>query len=153
MLREPSPAAPGAAARNPLEGEVSGDEQDIDATMARQAAAVPAGPPAVSPAQGGRGSVVYQAIPEAAPAQHVAAQSMEQAGLPTADEVAARGGIPELHLDLHVYSNRAEDRFIFVNSRKYREGDTLQEGPVVEQITQGGAVLNHRGNRFVLSRD
>lgn len=153
MLREPPPAAPGTAARNPLEGEVSGDGQDIDATMARQAAAVPAGPPAVSQAQGGRGTVVYQAIPEAAPAARSAAESVEQAGLPTADEVTARGGVAELHLDLHVYSTRAEDRFIFVNSRKYREGDTLQEGPVVEQITQGGAVLNYRGSRFVLSRD
>jgi len=152
-LQEPPPAAPGVVSRNPLESEVSAGAQDIDAGMARQAASVPAGPPAVSPAPAGRGSVTYQPLPESAAVAQAAAASVEQAGLPTADEVTARGGVPELHLDLHVYSTRAQERFIFVNSRKYREGETLQEGPVVEQITQGGAVLNYRGSRFVLSRD
>jgi general secretion pathway protein B len=153
MLQEPPPAAPDPVSRNPLESEVSAGAQDIDAGMARQAASVPAGPPAVSPAQAGRGSVAYQPLPDSAVAAQSAAASVEQAGLPTADEVTARGGVPELHLDLHVYSTRAQERFIFVNSRKYREGETLQEGPVVEQITPGGAVLNYRGSRFVLSRD
>jgi general secretion pathway protein B len=153
MLQEPPPTAPDPVSRNPLESEVSAGAQDIDAGMARQAASVPAGPPAVSAAPAGRGSVAYQPLPDTAAAAQAAAASVEQAGLPTADEVTARGGVPELHLDLHVYSTRAQERFIFVNSRKYREGETLQEGPVVEQITQGGAVLNYRGSRFVLSRD
>ena len=73
--------------------------------------------------------------------------------LPTADELSAGGGVPQLHLDLHVFSTKPQERFIFVNSHKYREGDTLQEGPVVEQITQSGAVLNYRGSRFLLTRD
>ena len=73
--------------------------------------------------------------------------------LPTADEVTARGGLPELHLDLHVYASSPQQRFIFVNSRKYREGDALQEGPVVEQITTTGAVLSYRGARFRLTND
>ena len=42
---------------------------------------------------------------------------------------------------------------MFVNSRKYREGDALQEGPVVEQITPDGAVLSFRGSRFRLAHD
>ena len=46
-----------------------------------------------------------------------------------------------------------QQRFVFVNSRKYREGDTLQEGPVVEQITPDGAVLEFRGRQFQLSND
>ena len=48
---------------------------------------------------------------------------------------------------------RSQQRFIFVNSRKYKEGDTLQEGPVIEEITPDGAVLNFRGSRFKLTRD
>ncbi len=70
----------------------------------------------------------------------------------TADEMVARG-VPELHLDLHVYSNAPAQRFVFVNSRKYREGDTLAEGPVIEKITQDGAVLSFRGSRFRLAND
>jgi general secretion pathway protein B len=67
--------------------------------------------------------------------------------------LTARGSLPALHLDLHVYATQAQQRFIFVNSRKYREGETLAEGPVVEQITADGAVLNFRGSRFKLAND
>jgi general secretion pathway protein B len=84
------------------------------------------------------------AAPTAAPAS---------SGLPGADEIAARGTIPVLHLDLHVYATQPQQRFIFVNSHRYREGDTLTEGPVVEQITPDGAVLSFRGSRFRLSND
>jgi len=167
---QPSPAAP--PGRNPLEAEVSGGPPDIDAGMAARAASVPAGPPAVTraPADGtAGGSVRYAPIPESTVASAIAAESRStarsgaarpspapqpaQPALPTADEMAASGGLPPLHLDLHVYSNRAQERFIFVNSHKYREGDTMQEGPTVEQITQAGAVLNYRGSRFLLTRN
>ena len=44
------------------------------------------------------------------------------------------------------------ERFVFVNMRKYHEGDTLSEGPTIERITPDGTVLNHQGQRFVLPR-
>jgi general secretion pathway protein B len=167
------PSAPPARTpgRNPLESEISGGHPDIDASMAASAASVPAGPPAVTrtPAYGGPGSgtVHYEPIPEAAAARAIAAEMQQsppqthaqtqaqaaQQALPTADEMTASAGMPRLHLDLHVYSTRPQERFIFVNSHKYGEGATLQEGPTVEQITQHGAVLNYRGNRFLLTRD
>ena len=152
-LQEPPPAAPGVVSRNPLESEVSAGAQDIDAGMARQAASVPAGPPAVSPAPAGRGSVTYQPLPESAAVAQAAAASVEQAGLPTADEVTASGAVPALNLDLHVYSTKPAERLVFINSRKYREGDTLQEGPVVRQITPDGAILEFRGSQFLLTHN
>ena len=63
------------------------------------------------------------------------------------------GGVPELRLELHVFSNVPAERFAFINSRKYREGDTLQEGPRVDEITRDGVVLDFRGRRFLLPRD
>jgi general secretion pathway protein B len=155
------PAGPGG--RNPLADEV-GDGSDALQTSAQSAAAaVPAGPPAVvnnGTARRG-GSVVYAPVPEAAdlpylppPAQPAVQQTRPPAtAMPNADEVTARGGVAALHLDLHVYATQPQQRFIFVNSRKYREGDTLAEGPVVEQITPDGAVLNFQGSRFKLSND
>jgi general secretion pathway protein B len=65
----------------------------------------------------------------------------------------APGGTPELRLELHVYSDRPEQRFVFINSRKYREGEVLQEGPSVEQIRADGVVLSQHGRRFLLPRD
>lgn len=154
------PVEPG---RNPLAEEVG---PGLDPTLQAGAESVPPGPPAVT-ASGRtnatrRGSVVYAPVPEATdvpdvspPAQDGAATSREPAppaeSMPTADDLTARGGLPPLHLDLHVYAASAQQRFIFVNSRRYREGDTLQEGPVVEKITPDGAVLSYNGSRFKLT--
>lgn len=82
-------------------------------------------------------------------------QSTNTALLPTANELRLRGEIelPQLHVDLHVFGDQPQDRFVFINTNKYREGDRMSEGPVVEQITHDGVVLDYRGRRFLLSRD
>jgi general secretion pathway protein B len=71
---------------------------------------------------------------------------------PTLQEVRVRGSInlADLHLDIHVYSPKPEDRFVFINMSKLREGSTLSEGPVVERITPDGVVLRHDGQVFLL---
>lgn len=74
---------------------------------------------------------------------------------PTIFAVRAKGAIsiPDLHLDIHVYSDVPEDRFVFINMSKHREGSQLEEGPIVDKITPDGVVLGHRGIRFLLPRD
>lgn len=74
---------------------------------------------------------------------------------PTFQEVRASGSsnLPELHLDIHVYSSEPEDRFVFINMVKLREGSELTEGPQVSEITAEGVVLEHRGQSFLLPRD
>ena len=74
---------------------------------------------------------------------------------PTLQEVRARGALnlPELHLDIHVYSNEPEDRFVFINMSKLREGSQLDEGPVVAEITPDGVILGHQGQFFILPRE
>ena len=157
-----SAGPPGEGSRNSLEDEMSEGPPMLDPQMAADAAAPPAGPPAVTRAPSGRGSVVYEQLPASAAvgaqqydAQPQARTASQSAGpkLPTADEVTAAGGVPALNLDLHVYSTKPTERMVFVNSRKYREGDTLQEGPVVQTITPDGAILEFRGSRFLLSKD
>ena len=74
---------------------------------------------------------------------------------PTLQEVRARGAINlvDLHLDIHVFSPNPNDRFVFINMSKLREGSTLSEGPVVEKITPDGVVLRHEGQVFLLQRE
>jgi len=74
---------------------------------------------------------------------------------PTFQEVRASGSsnLPELHLDIHVYSSEPEDRFVFINMVKLREGSELKEGPQVSEITPQGVVLEHQGQLFLLPRD
>lgn len=66
---------------------------------------------------------------------------------------ASGSALPELHLELHVYSPAAAERFVFINSSKYVEGQTLAEGPRLSAITQQGAVLIHQGQRLLLPRE
>lgn len=74
---------------------------------------------------------------------------------PTIHEVRAKGllEIPDLHLDIHVYNAAPEDRFVFINMTKLREGSQLAEGPVVAEIAPEGVVLKHHGQLFLLPRD
>lgn len=74
--------------------------------------------------------------------------------LATFDELRARGDLmlPELHLDLHVYGERAADRFVVVNMSRYKEGAALAEGPQVKTILPNGVVLEHQGTEFFLPR-
>lgn len=73
--------------------------------------------------------------------------------LPTLNSLAASGtSLPQLHLDIHVYSDKPPERFVFVNMKKYVEGQVLSEGPSVERITPDGVILNSQGLRFLLPR-
>ena len=80
---------------------------------------------------------------------------MNSIALPTIHEVLANGTItlPELHVDIHVYSEIAKDRFVFINMNKHKEGTQLAEGPLVKEITPQGVVLNQNGTLFLLPRD
>jgi general secretion pathway protein B len=73
-------------------------------------------------------------------------------GIPSVDQLSpqATAGLPPLNLDLHVYTTDSASRFVMIGGHRYREGDALDSGPLVEQITPDGVVLNYRGNRFLL---
>ncbi len=102
-------------------------------------------------------AVIDIATQEAEPAPPVPRFSSPQVSEshPTFNDLRARGvlQIPDLHLDIHVYSSEPEDRFVFVNMSKYKEQATLDEGPVVTEITPDGVVLEYRGTSFLLPRE
>lgn len=102
-----------------------------------------------------------ETVTEAGPAVEGRATSVTKtpqkiaASYATFNELRANGTIvlPDLHLDIHVYSDKPEERFVFVNMSKYREQATLAEGPLVREITPDGVVLEHLGNGFLLPRE
>jgi len=73
----------------------------------------------------------------------------------TFNDLRAQGllQLPDMHLDIHVYSSDPKDRFVFVNMSKYKERATLDEGPVVMEITPDGVILEFRGTGFLLPRE
>ncbi len=74
---------------------------------------------------------------------------------PTIQEVRASGlsDLPDLHLDIHVYSTEPQDRFVFINMAKLREGSQLDQGPVVVEITADGVILEYQRQSFLLPRE
>ena len=74
--------------------------------------------------------------------------------LPSIAMLAAEGvAVPPLRLELHAFSAQPKDRFVFINGRKYKEGDRLAEGPMLVEIASTGAVLTHAGRRFILVQE
>ncbi|HUQ11560.1 MAG TPA: general secretion pathway protein GspB [Steroidobacteraceae bacterium] len=120
----PSPAPP--LAEDPmLSGSETSVPPDYDSRDYR---------PAITPEQAGAAAAVRRA-----------------GGVPSRDEMLARGTrIPDLRMDLHVYDADPAKRFVFINMRKLREGESLPEGVRVDEITQSGARLSYQGNQFAL---
>jgi general secretion pathway protein B len=119
---EPSASEP-AAARAPGDAGESGNPDDLA--------------PAVEPPR--RASSAEDQVVRAT-----------DSGLPTYQEAAQGAGIPDLHLDLTVYSPQPDQSFVFLNMMKLHEGDSLPTGVRVEHITRDGVILSYHGTKFVL---
>lgn len=95
---------------------------------------------------------------EATPATSVPPTSAAASGgerIPTIEELRLSGSLqlPELHIDIHVFSENPAERFVFINMAKHREQSRLEEGPVVREITADGVILQYQGRSFLLSRE
>ncbi len=61
-----------------------------------------------------------------------------------------RQAIEEMRISIHLYSETPEDRMIFINGRKYLEGDYINDLFLIESITPDGAVLRYEDERETL---
>jgi general secretion pathway protein B len=88
--------------------------------------------------------------PVAQPAVAPAPAPLPDAGAGRAAQPAPSQTLARLTLDVLVYSEVPAERLVFINGRKYVEGQTLDGETVVEQITSDGAILQYQGKRIVL---
>jgi general secretion pathway protein B len=56
--------------------------------------------------------------------------------------------LPKLAILFHLYSGNPRDRLVGINDRMLREGDAVEPGLVLEQITPDGMILTYKGYRF-----
>jgi general secretion pathway protein B len=91
--------------------------------------------------------------PAITPEQAGAIAAARRSGaLPSREDILAEGTqLPDLRLDLHVYDANPANRFVFINMRKLREGESLPDGVRVEQITPTGVELHYRGKNFSIA--
>ena len=93
--------------------------------------------------------------PSAAVATTVAPpQPSRTAAIPTIDQLRLNGSLqlPELRLDIHVFSDNPAERFVFINMVKHRKQSRIAAGPVVKEITPDGVILEYQGRAFLLPR-
>ncbi len=62
---------------------------------------------------------------------------------------AYRAEFPVLTVDVHVYNSDVQRRFVIVNGKRYREGDSIAEGPRIAQIVSDGIVFDWRGEKVL----
>lgn len=96
-----------------------------------------------------RNSAGAQSVQAQRDAQFEANDTPSLAELPA----SVSGQLPPLRLDFHMYSQEPSRRFVQINGRQMREGDSLPEGVRLERITTTGVVMSFRGTRFDLERD
>jgi general secretion pathway protein B len=141
---------------------------------ARDAATTVAAPPAAAPATSpsfadqvaeavqqrpAASPVVVAAEPPASTANTASTRAPQAVAattnVPTIDELRLKGTLtlPELHLDIHVYSDDPASRFVFINMSKQHEGSRIAAGPQVTEITPDGVILEYQGQAFLLPRE
>ncbi len=62
-----------------------------------------------------------------------------------------QASLGRLTINAHVYDDAPAERMVIINMNRYREGETLREGPRVDTITVKGAVLSYQSHRFHLN--
>jgi len=93
------------------------------------------------------------AVESATPTEPLASAA-SSADLQTWYELPAeiRNSLTLPRLDLHVYSEEPQNRFIMVSLRKFREGERLESGMLLEEILPDGMVMSYRGERFLVEK-
>jgi general secretion pathway protein B len=72
--------------------------------------------------------------------------------IPTLSEMSPefQASVPALNLDVHVYDKRPEKRFVLINAKRLKDGETVAEGVKLERIVAKGVILSKRGIMFAL---
>lgn len=61
-----------------------------------------------------------------------------------------RSEMPEFKLTVLVYAENPEDRFVLLNGERFREGDEIEGGVVLEEIRRSGAIFSYRSRQFMV---
>lgn len=62
-----------------------------------------------------------------------------------------RRSLPEMKVDAHFFTTVPGRSFVMINLSKYKAGERLAEGPVVDDIAADGVILSYQGRRFLLT--
>jgi general secretion pathway protein B len=94
----------------------------------------------------------YSNISPAGPTQS-AALPANDARIEEVDELPeeVRNNLPAMTFSFHVYSTNPQQRTIIINNRRMREGEEVNAGLVLQQITEDGVILQYLQHRIHIS--
>ena len=87
-------------------------------------------------------------VESAAPAPSASPPSGE-AKLLSDMPAAYQGSFPMISLEVHVYDANPDKRFAIVDGQRYREGQTLPQGPHLLQIVPTGLLVEFHGEKVI----
>ncbi len=141
----PAPTARHAAPRTPPPAA-----RDRSAAVTRPTAAPPSVAPVPAPSR----------VADAAPRMPPRAADTKPALAPTASSTAAstttgetgadEAALDALKLQVLVYSDVPTQRMVFINGRKYVEGDQVEGRFALDRITPEGALVTYQGRQHLL---
>ena len=92
--------------------------------------------------------------PAAAPRPRSGPPTIQATTPPPAPSTAARAPAPPeaagLRLEALIYAETPAERMVFINGRRYREGDSIDGRLKVEEIREDSVELSDQGRRFAL---
>jgi hypothetical protein len=75
------------------------------------------------------------------------------ASAPAAADSAPQGHESPLRIEMLVWAADPKQRMVYLNGRRYVEGQRLENGAVIQQIDADGIVLVQGGQRFRLQSE
>lgn len=67
--------------------------------------------------------------------------------------ISLQDAVEKMTMSILLYSENKAERLVFINGRRYVEGDTVEGNYILESITPDGAVLSYGGERAMLRPD
>ena len=149
VTREPVVSTSASPATSPVAIAPSRSATDDLAAQARVATTSEPAPVARSP-------VLPQtsAIPAELSANPEATGPIDASAVPLLREMPAefRRQLPELTVNIHLYSADAAENLVYINDQQLRRGEQLEGGIRLEEIVPDGVVLSYAGTYFKLPR-
>jgi len=64
---------------------------------------------------------------------------------------SSRNALSKYEVNVHVFDNNPQRRFVLINMNKYKEGQSIaNNGPLVEEITREGVIVDYGDGRVLL---
>lgn len=147
-------------AENAIRDQLTSSSAPPRSTRPTQTASPPPGPTVAkaTPASASKPEVVKKlavsvgALADASPAKPVPAPAQPDPydGIPHQKQlpVNVQRTIPELNFTVHIFSKTPRSRMVKINGKRLGEGDTIERGLVLEEITKDGVILSINNRRF-----